>query len=175
MVFGDIHRRRHPDQLCELQIQPAEHPPQIPLLVIVQGQHTDFAAQLAHIRQHLIGGGFPEVEAVPLPRKILHQPGEGTHREVKVLAGHGESLFALTVAAESLLHQLRLGQHLPGIAQKLLTLPGHDDAPVGAGEYAHAHLCLQLPYGGGKAGLGDKQLLGGSADGAAFGYSDGIF
>ena len=172
---GNIHRRRHLYQLRELQLQLTEQAPQVALIVLVQRQHAYFAAQLAHILQHLVGGGFPKMEAVPLPGKALHQLGEGSHGEIEVLAGHGEALFALAAAAEALLHQLRLGEKLPRVAQKLLPLPRHHNATIGAGEYGYAHLRLQLPYGGGEAGLGDEQLFGGGADGAALRCSDGVF
>ena len=119
----DEQLRLHPLQLCEFQAQLAEHPPQESLVILIQRQNAHLAAQLAHILQHLIGSGLPKMEAVPGPPKILHQPGKGQHRKVKVLAGHSKALLPLLPTAEPLLQQLGLGEDLPGVAQEFLPLP----------------------------------------------------
>ena len=60
-------------------------------------------------------------------------------------------------------------QHGDGVAEKFPPIRCELNAPVAADEKLDAQLLLQLPHGGGNAGLGEKQLVGSFVDGAAFG------
>ena len=71
--------------------------------------------------------------------------------------------------AVKLLDPPLLLQHGDGVAEKFPSLRREFNAPVAADEKLDAQLLLQLPYGGGNAGLGEKQLVGSFVDGAAFG------
>ena len=175
MIHRQVQLRRDPGKLREGQVQLLKQTLEVGARAVIQGQDADFAAHLAHIGENLVGGGLPKAEAVTGTGVGPNQPGEGQDGEIEVLAGDGKAQLPLGPGTEALLQKLGLGENLPGVAQELLPLPGDDDAPVGAGEDGDAQLLLQVADGGGEAGLGDEELFGGGADGAALGDSDGVF
>ena len=78
-------------------------------------------------------------------------------------------------AGVALLNEVGLLQYLPGIAQKFLACGGEHHTPVRAAENGDVQLLLQLPYGGGQAGLGEKERLRRAADRARVRHGGDIF
>ena len=104
-----------------------------------------------------------------IPGGVQH-PQEGVLSEGIPLGGDGEAGRSRRVPGLiEPLNALLLLQQGNGVAEEFLALGGEFHAPVAADEELDAQLLLQLPDGGGDAGLGQHQLVGCLVDRAALG------
>ena len=95
--------------------------------------------------------------------------GEGV-----VLARDGEAGHGLGVAFVTLLEQVRLFEHLTGVAEERLALGGGHHALARPVEHRDAHLAFQIAHGGGHARLRYEKPPRRLGDAAARGHLDDV-
>ncbi|MNC21989.1 hypothetical protein D3C75_699770 [compost metagenome] len=144
-------------QAVEHQIGVFEQPADYLAIEIVHVEDADFAFLVLHILDDLMGFGLPQGQLVLILPMLLHQLDEGVDGKGIMLGGHGKMLrrrFGVEIPA---LQQLRLLDHLPGVAEELRPFLGQHNPLVGPLKNSNAGLFLQLLDGAGQAGLGDEQ------------------
>ena len=99
---------------------------------------------------------------------------EGIHSERVVLAGDSEAGHGFGVAFVTLLEQVRLFEHLTGVAEKRLALGGGHHALARPVEHGDPHLALQVAHGGCHARLRHEQAPCRLGDAAARGHLDDV-
>ena len=154
----------------ELQLPGVQQASDHLLRQLRQEDDTHIGAVVVHVVNDGVHTGLldGEVEAA-VPGGIQH-PQEGVLGEGIPLGGDGEAGGGRRVPGlVEPLDALLLFQQGDGVAEELLALRGELHAPVAADEELDAQLLLQLPDGGGDAGLGQYQLVGRLIDGPALG------
>ena len=121
-----------------------------------QEDDADVRAAVVHVLDDGVHPRLLDGVAVAAARSVPQQPQKGVLGEGIALGGYGETGGSGGVPALSveLFDAPLLLQQGDGIAQKFLSLGRELHAPVAADEELDAQLLLQLPHGGGDAGLG---------------------
>ena len=124
-----------------------------------------------HIVDHAVHAGLFQCILVAVFLVLLEHFQESVLSKGIPLGGNAEMHRCNGAAgfAVQTFNPLLLLQQRDCIAQKLLALRRELHAPVAADEEFDTQFLLQFPHGGGNAGLGQEQLVGGLVDGAAFG------
>ena len=175
MPPADKHMRLRHKQQMKLQILRFQQFLQHRLIEIIQKQNTDLAAHPGHILDDLIGLRLPEAEIVSILAVLLDQIHKGVHRKGIMLGRHAELLLPAVPVFVFILQDRRLLQHLPGIPQEILALPGKRDALVCPVKNHNMHLFFQFVNGVRQTGLGDVQPVGRLRDRSRLRHGNDVF
>ena len=141
------------------------------LVVVVQVEDADLAAEMGNILDDLVGLGLPDAEIVFLAAVLFQQLYKSFHGKGIVLGRNAELMPGRGGAQIFFLDEPHLRQHLPCIPQKDIPLRGQHDAPVGAVKDSQTEFLFQFMDGIGQAGLGNIEFLCGLTDGSGIGHS----
>ncbi len=150
----------------ELQVGVADEALDDIAVVVAQIEDSQLAAPQANILYNVVRPRLPQRELIFFTAILLHKFHKCVDHEGIVLGRHGEDPARRGAVLIGLLQNSDLFCDLPGIGQEPGPLLRKGDTPVGTLEDGNAHLCLQVRDGLGQAGLGDKEVLGGPANGA---------
>ncbi len=163
-------------QGVEGQVVVLQHPAHVAAVHVGQEDDPNVAVLLPHVLDH--GGGLGLVQPqrvgvrVDLSQKLL----KGADYEIVVLAADEEGGLLPVGAAEKIFADVVcVPQQTVAELQQLPSLVGDGDAGGGAGKDGDPQLLLQRVDQIADAGLGDVQLLGGAAEGAALLHHGNVF
>ena len=171
MSFPDVYTGGHRRQLVEGQLPGVQQTADDLFRQFGQIDDADVRPVVIHIVDHAVHAGLFQCILIAVFLVLLEHFQESVLCKGIPLGGNAEMHRCNGAAgfAVQALDPLLLFQQRDCIAQKLLALRRKLHAPVAADEEFDTQFLLQFPHGGGNAGLGQEQLVGGLVDRTAFG------
>lgn len=162
------------EKRLELKLLSAQHAGYDLAVCVREVEHTQLAFHMGDVLDDLVRLFLAQGELVAAGVKGADHVHKSVDGKRVVLAGDSEAGHGLGVALEALFKQVRLLEHLPGVAEEGLPLGGGHHALARPLKHRDAHFALQVAHGGGHAWLRYKEPACGLRDAAACGDLDDI-